>query len=402
MGRRAEREAGQSDLPFRAPGGAGRRLTRYRYVDFAAAKQAGFRNHVVALPQVASLVALHGADECYATIFCFADDVFLYLAEHRVEGRPSIAGYDGRVWTPFLPLDIDAHPPEASLDDALAVARRTYELLTERWQVPPDVIHAYFSGAKGFHLLIDTRACGRVAASGDLHRVFSRMRLEILRALPDAVRPLFDLAIGDKVRLLRLPNTRHAGSGLFKVGLTHTELLEASVADIRALARAPRPLPRTTYAGLLPAEPVTPHPRLVELYQHARRALRRQRVPHPYRLGPAPAQPHEALCPARQRMWDTAIAPGNRNNVAIRLASALRLAGFAEPATLAWLEAWNRRQTVALPAREQRSVVRSAFARPYPYTYGCHDEVIRSFCPHAGRLNACEDYRSHHPRAHHV
>jgi hypothetical protein len=400
VGHGVEREARQRDLPVGTSQGGGRRLTRYRFVDFAAARQVGFRNHVVALPQVAPLVALHGADECYASIFCFSDEVFLYLVEHRVDGRPSIAGYDGRVWAPFLPFDIDAHPPDASLEDALAVARRTDRLLTDRWQVPANVIHRYFSGAKGFHLLIDMRACGRVAASGALHRVLSRMRLEIVRALPDAVRPLFDLAIGDKVRLLRLPNTRHAGSGLYKVALTQAELLEASVVDIRALARAPRPLSRAACAGLLPVEPVATHPRLVELYQHARRVLRRQRAPHPYRLGPAPAEAHEALCPARRRMWEASIRPGNRNNVAIRLASALRLAGFGEAATLAWLADWNHRQPVALSDRELRGVVRSAFARPYPYTFGCHDEVIRSFCPYVGRLTECEDYRTHHPRAH--
>ena len=98
--------------------------SRYRYVDFAAQGQEGFRNHVVTVDAVAALVAQYAATECYASIFCFADDILLYLAEHRVAGRPSIAGYDGRVWAAFLPLDIDAHPPAAELADALELARR--------------------------------------------------------------------------------------------------------------------------------------------------------------------------------------------------------------------------------------------------------------------------------------
>ena len=48
--------------------------------------------------------------------------ILLYLAEHRVDGRPSIAGYDGALWAPFLPLDIDAHPPRSTLGDALTLA----------------------------------------------------------------------------------------------------------------------------------------------------------------------------------------------------------------------------------------------------------------------------------------
>jgi hypothetical protein len=375
------------------------RRTRYRYVDFAAQAQVGFRNHVVTVDDVAGLVAQHGAVECYASIFCFADDVLLYLAEHRVAGRPSIAGYDGRVWAAFVPLDIDAHPPAAELGDALNLARHTYRLLVERWQVPPAAVHAYFSGAKGVHLLIDTRAFGRVVPGRDLHRVFSRVRLQILRALPDAARTLFDLAIGDKVRLLRLPNTRHAGSGLYKVGLSAEELLTRSAAEIRALAQRPRPLPRVVAAGLLPKEDVSATPSLVKLVQRARRALRQARGPHPYRLAEPSAAPEDALCAARLAMWQTRIARGNRNNAAIRLASALRLAGYTREQTFDLLLSWNARQHIDLSAAEIRSVVQSAYARPYAYVYGCHDEVIRSFCPYVGRLNECGDYRERHPRS---
>ncbi len=375
------------------------RQTRYRFVDFAAQAQPGFRNHIVSVNEVAALVAQHGAVECYASIFCFADDIVLYLAEHRVDGRPSIAGYDGRVWAPFLPLDIDAQPPKAGLEEALDMARRVYRLLVDRWQTPGAAVHVYFSGAKGFHVLIDTRAFGRVAPSQDLHRVFSRLRLQIISELPDAARPLFDLAIGDKVRLLRLPNTRHCGSGLYKVALVADELLTCSAAEIRELARTPRPLTRVSAAGLLPTEAVTAVPSLLPLFQRARRALRRERGPHPYRLGPLAGLPEDALCAARLAMWRNPIPRGSRNNVAIRLASAFRLAGYSRDQATELLLGWNRRQPSGLPDREIRSVVQSAYARPYPYNYGCHDEVIRSFCPYVGRLNECEDYRQRHLRS---
>ena len=375
------------------------RQTRYRYVDFAAQAQPGFRNHVVTVDGVAALVAQHGAVECYASIFCFGDDILLYLDEHRVDGRPSIAGYDGRVWAPFLPLDIDARPPQAGPEEALDVGRRVYRLLVERWQVPAAAVHAYFSGAKGFHVLIDTCAFGRVAPAHDLHRVFSRLRLQIVRELPDRARPLFDLAIGDKVRLLRLPNTRHGGSGLYKVALSAEELLSCSAVEIRGLARAPRPLTRVAAAGLLPTETVTAVPSLMSLFQRARRALRRERGPHPYALGRPGGPPEDALCAARLAMWRNPIPRGSRNNVAIRLASAFRLAGYSRDDTTALVLGWNRRQPSGLPEREIRSVVQSAYARAYPYNYGCHDEVIRGFCPYAGRLNECEDYRQRHLRS---
>jgi hypothetical protein len=349
---------------------------RFHYVDFAASRQPGFRNHVVSIDEVGPLVAQYAGDECYASVFFFSEDVFLHLVEHRVGGRPSIAGYDGRVWAPFLPIDIDASPPGA-LADALDLCRRTYGILIERWRLPEAALHTYFSGAKGFHLLVDVRVFGTVSPAKTLPRTFSRLRLEILRALPDGARLLFDLAIGDKTRLLRLPNTRHRASGLYKVPLSGAELLGAPGAEIRSLARATRPLTRVTAAGLLPSEAVDRVPDASERYERARRATRRGRGPHPYRMRQPPEAPEEALCRARRAMWEAHVAAGSRNNVAIRLASAFRLAGYGRERARDLLVFWNRRWSIGLPEREVASVVSSAYARPYPYAYGCHDEVIR-------------------------
>jgi hypothetical protein len=349
--------------------------------------------------EVPALVERFRAEECYASIFRFSADVLRYLAEHRVDGRPSIAGYDGRLWSPFLPFDVDAHPPAATLDEALQLARRVYGLLTGSWQAPHGAVHVYFSGAKGFHVLLDTRVFGRVTPAADLHRVFTRLRLAVLRELPDQARPLFDLAIGDAVRLLRLPNTRHAGSGLYKIPLASDELRHEAVPAIMALARAPRPLTRVAAAGLEPLEDVSPVPVLVEEFRRARRALGRERAPHPYRMGSPPERAEDALCAARLAMWHGDLPPGTRNNAAIRLASAFRLAGFTQAETLDLLRLWAARQSRPLPDAEIASVVASAHARPYPYTYGCHDEVIRGFCPYADRLFDCTDYREQHPRS---
>jgi hypothetical protein len=375
-----------------------RLMTRYRYVEFAARAQPGFRNHVVTVEEVAGLVERWGAHECHASMFRFPADILLHLAEHRAGGRPSIAGYDGRVWAPFLPLDIDARTP-ALLADALQLARRTHAVLIDRWQVPPAAVHAYFSGAKGFHLLVDTGAAGRVVPARNLHRIFVRMRLAILEQLPTAARALFDLGIGDKLRLLRLPNTRHADSGLFKVALTAEELHRLSPDQIRDLARAPRPLTRVTAAGLEPLEAVAAAPALVERFERARRALRGERGPHPYRFRTPPGTAEAALCAARREMWRADAAPGTRNNVAIRLASAFRLAGYNRSQSLDLLREWAERQTQPLPDEEIESVVHSAYAQSYAYAYGCRDEVIRGFCPYTDRLDDCADYHGRYRRS---
>ncbi len=371
---------------------------RFRLVDFAATRQPHFRNHVVSVEQVRALLDRYGPDDCFSSIFFFSHEILLYLEEHRVAGRPSLAGYDGPVWAPFLPIDIDGEPSEQGAEQALAMARATVALLRSRWQVPEAALHVYFSGAKGFHVLIDTRVFGRVPPANDLHRVFSYARAALACDLPTFEHARFDLSIGDKVRLLRLPNTRHSRSLLFKVPLELEELDRLAMAEIRQLAVSPRPLRRTAYAGLLPTQVVTAVSVAHQLLQRARREARRYRV-HPYRLPTPPSSAEEALCPARQAMASADVPVGLRNNVAIRLASALRRAGYQREFVTQFLLDWNHRLHHPLPEREVLAVVRSAFARPYPYNYGCHDEVIRSFCPFREHLLDCEFYRAQHRKA---
>lgn len=373
-------------------------IRRYRLVDFAAVRQPHFRNHVVAVEQVPALLERYGPDDCFCSIFFFSHEVLLYQQEHRVGGRPSLAGYDGPVWAPFLPFDIDGHESARGAEQALALTQATCALLRERWRIPVEALHVYFSGSKGFHVQVDTRVFGRVAPAADLHRVFSHLRLEVARHLPEFAEARFDLSIGDKVRLLRLPNSRHSRSGLFKVALSLDELDQLTPPDIRRLAQEPRPLSRALYGGLLPALAVRSTPEAVQLMRRARGRARRRR-PHPYLLPTPPRTLEEALCPARQAMFTGNVPVGFRNNVAIRLASALRRSGYDQGFTQQLLLDWNRRLPHPLLEREVLSVIRSAFARPFPYNYGCHDEVIRSFCPYRDSLLDCPIYRQQHARA---
>ncbi len=345
-------------------------IARYRFVDFAADAQPGFRNHIVPVDEVSECVSRYGASECYATNFFFAEDARDYLHSHRVNGRPSLAGFDGRVWAPFLPIDIDAHPPEAGLEDALRVARQTYHLLVDGWLAPAAAVHVYFSGAKGFHVLVDSRAFGRVLPSKDLHRIFWEIRLQILPALPPQAHEFLDLAIGDTLRLLRLPNTRHAGSGLFKIALSPEELMAGSAAKILEKARAPRPLDRVSAAGLLSRHRVGVVPALAQAYARARRAICAPRgeilsPPDLPRLGP-----REVRCAALLAERQASSKPANGIGVATRLASAIRQAGHGREEALELLISWNRRQHLGLLEEELRAVVQSAYSSRHQTSCG--------------------------------
>jgi len=88
-----------------------------------------------------------------------------------------------------------------------------------------------------------------------------------------------------------------------------------------------------------------------------------------------------------QKIWESHIEPGYRNNCAIRLASELRLLGLSEDEANDKLFEWNEKNGIQLPADELRAVVRSAYQHRFPYRYSCRDDILRRFCP-------LPDYRS--------
>lgn len=361
-------------------------MKKFHFVDFAAHFQKGFRNHVVSISEVPSLVKRYGHYGCYATYFFYADEILSYMATHGEE-RPSLAGYEGKVRAPYFLIDID----HKELEMSSQCARVLLNLFLEKWKVEPEALQIYFSGMKGFHVLLNTRVFGRVAPSKSLPHLFSAMRRHLIQGLPEKLRPTIDLGIKDRVRLIRLPNTIHEESGLYKIILSTEEVRALAAEDIRDLAKNPRGLSITDQTGFLSHFEVKPNRAAGDFFRRIRRQVRRlTHKPFVYHFHrPQDLSQIKFPCLGMQRIWDSHVEPGVRNNCAIRLASALRLLGItAEEAQDKLLE-WNDKNQVHLPLRELSNVVHSAYQHPYPYHYSCHDEVLRHFCP-LRTLEACQ------------
>ncbi|HEY6363966.1 MAG TPA: hypothetical protein VI585_04155 [Candidatus Binatia bacterium] len=84
-------------------------MRKFKLVDFAAQYQKGFRNHIVPIGEVPVLVKSFKRYGCYATYFFYSDEVLTYMSAQAEASAPTIAGYEGKVWAPFLPIDLD-HP----------------------------------------------------------------------------------------------------------------------------------------------------------------------------------------------------------------------------------------------------------------------------------------------------
>jgi hypothetical protein len=354
-------------------------MRKFHLVDFAAHYQKGFRNHVVPISDVPGLVESFDRYGCYATYFFFSDEVLSYMSAQAQEGAPTISGYDGKVWAPFFPLDLD-HP---ELTPALDATRLLRSVFIERWAIDPNGLQIYFSGAKGFHLMLDTRLFGKLLPSKDLPLLFDSMRRHLTQELPHPLRETVDLTIKDRVRLLRLPNTVHEKSKLNKIILTPDELLGMTSEQIRYRARSRRALELTDETGLLSRAAVGVNRECARFYHHIRRQIKTvTRRPFAYHFHrPADLTRIDFPCAGAQAIWTSHIEPGQRNNCAIRLASELRLLGLSADEAREKLLDWNERNRIELPAEELIGVLRSAYQHRFPYRFSCRDEILRRFCP---------------------
>lgn len=364
-------------------------MRKFHLVDFAAHGQKGFRNHIVSIAEVPALVESFGRLGCYATYFLYSDEVLTYLSMRAGGAGPTIAGYEGKVWATHFPLDID----HEDLSVSLQAARQFAKLFLASWKVDAKGLQVYFSGQKGFHLMLDTRLFGHVVPSKSLPLAFASLRRHLAQELPGALRETVDLSIKDRVRLLRLPNTAHEKTGLYKILLSAEELAALSAGEIRKRARQSRPLATTDETGFLSDFDVKENAAAAGFFARIQRQVRRlTRKPFEYKFRrPADLSRMTFPCAGAQRIWESHVDVGFRNNCAIRLASELRLLGLLEEETRQKLAEWNEKNDVGLPDHELQAVLRSAYQHPFPYRYGCRDEILRHFCP----LPTYEDCQAH-------
>src|SRR5262245_41971879 len=91
--------------------------------------------------------AIDDEREAYLSHFVFGPE----MGTHYRANRNSVADFAGPCWCRWLVLDID----RADLAEALADARRLVQALDQRYPEMSGDVPVYFSGGKGFHVLVE-------------------------------------------------------------------------------------------------------------------------------------------------------------------------------------------------------------------------------------------------------
>jgi hypothetical protein len=122
-----------------------------------------------------------------------------------------------------------------NLERARSDVRKLLAFFKNKFALSESALRVYFSGSKGFHVFINPYAMG-VKPRIDLHHI-NKFIVENLVALLQL--ESLDQGVYGSRRMIRMPNSIHQSSGLFKVELKHEELSDLEYV-IDHLAKGPR------------------------------------------------------------------------------------------------------------------------------------------------------------------
>lgn len=130
----------------------------------------------------------------------------------------------------YLDFDAEDDVGAAQMDAQVAIwhMRTKYS-----FNLPEEAFHIYFSGSKGFHIIIKAAYFG-YAAQPNLNGVFKLIAKDLAEQCPNGT---LDLKIYDKRRLMRMPNSIHPKTNLYKVPLTYAQLTTMTPDEIREAAK---------------------------------------------------------------------------------------------------------------------------------------------------------------------
>lgn len=187
-------------------------------MDFIRLSENGVKNYTLVpgnnILQKLDLIKNHDK-EYFSSIYCYNDEHYKKWLETK-----SVAGFDG-LKTNLLVFDLDnKEDPSISRQDAIELSSRLIN-----HGIPEDDIQVYFSGNKGFHIVVST----------DQEMNVDEFRL-ITRGVANDL-ATFDKSVSDQNRLLRVVLTKHPKTGLYKIPLTVSLLKEHNMDEIREYAK---------------------------------------------------------------------------------------------------------------------------------------------------------------------
>lgn len=295
----------------------------------------------------------------------------------------------GEVFLAPLYFDLDNEKdPAVSQADAIKLV----EFFTEELDVKESDIWVYFSGSKGFHILINSQALG-IEPRDDLHKIFKHIAGYLVHRLELSS---LDLVVYTNKRMLRLPNTVHQKTKNYKIELNLDDLKSMNLEQIKQLAGQPRRPEDLKYSSAARREQLDVRPAAAHMYKdkmeeylEAAATSKKQYDTEEFNFkkGKPPVCVEDLLTNGWKK-------DGDRNQATVQLACYFKDAGHTKDETLEVLEDWVTRFTSSKGYEKQqrvantRGVVDTVFSEENTYKFGC--AFIRSL--HGEKTPGVKEY----------
>lgn len=238
-------------------------------------------------------------------------------------------------------LEDSANFNKIKLDVLIAI-----DFIKMRFGVPASSIDLYFSGAKGFHVLIPPEVFG-IMPEPYLNIVYKAFAALVNK---NTINHSIDTRIYDKKRLFRLENSINSKTGLHKVQITPSLLRQSSYEEIKLYAEKPREITSLNIQNSEQA--VRAYIDMICLLYRAQQA--KQDKKNKRRVV------YDELLPCVEQLLQEGTTQGYRNNSSVALASALLQCGNTEEEAVARLIEWNEKNQPPLPEKEIARTAQSA------------------------------------------
>lgn len=293
------------------------------------------------------------------------------------------------LFTAPLYFDLD-HEADPAISQADAV--KLIEFFTDELDIKESDIWVYFSGSKGFHILINSNALG-IEPRDDLHKIFKHIAGYLIHRLDLSS---LDLVVYTSKRMLRLPNTVHAKTKNYKVELTLEEIKTLTLEEIKAIAGQPRRPDELKYSASARRESVAVRPAAAAMFQDkmkehmeaAATSLKKYDTESfSFKKGKPPVCVEDII----NNGWKK---DGDRNQATVQLACYYKDSGHTKEETLEILEEWVQRFTSGKGYEKNqrvantRGVVDTVFSDENQYKFGC--AFIRSL--HGEKTPGVKEY----------
>ncbi len=261
-----------------------------------------------------------------------------------------------------LYFDIDS---KDNLNMAREDAIRLCELLCDRIGISYDSLEIYFSGYKGFHVIVPVE----IFVPRYSGQILSLLKILAQRAQAIGILRL-DTGVYTAKRILRFPNSKHSLSQLYKIPLMFKELRDVGMDGILNMAQNPRS--DDSYVNL------NQNAQAVAWYEKAIRVMEKKSVDlqpdsdlnHPFRSG-------WRKPPCIRTIEKATIPEGFRHNLYYQLARYYSWIGMHPEGIVEQIEEIDIRNPIEDPEYITRTVMSGCQKSGFP---GCDNEVLKNYC----------------------